>query len=98
MGAEGWSAVAIDLMRNAETDWPAVGWRLPLGKCPSPAEPAAHSLLALALSASARYRERSTVPGHVSSLPEALDFCPAFQRNLGCPPLPPSHTPPTPPP
>jgi len=34
------------------------------------------------LSTSARYREPSTVPWHVSSLPEAVDFGPDCQRTL----------------
>ena len=76
MAPEDSAPLAIGLMRNAETDLLAVGWRLPLGECLSPVEPTARPLLELALSASAQYRELSTVPWHASSRPEAVDFGP----------------------
>src|ERR1700730_17025334 len=83
---------AIDLRHSAETDWPAVGCPLPLGECPSPVEPTARPLLAQALSASARCRERSTVPEHVSSLPEAVRLGKGCQRSLSCPGPGPIHS------
>src|SRR5271157_6372485 len=82
MAPEDSSPPATDLMRNAETDWLAMGWPLRLAACLFPVQPIARPPLVLALSASAQCRERSTVPEHASSLPEAVDFGRGYQRKL----------------
>src|SRR3977135_575933 len=53
------SPPSTGLMRNAETDWRAVGWLHLLAAYPFPLEPIAHPPLALALSASVRCRDPS---------------------------------------
>src|SRR5215469_10467571 len=67
MAPEDSAPPAIDLTHNARTDSPAVGWLLHLEECPSHAEPTARPPLALALSASARCRERSTPPPSIDT-------------------------------
>src|SRR6266700_7330288 len=80
MAHEDSSPPSTDLMRNAETDWRAVGLLRHLAAYPFPGEPIARPPLALALSASVRCREPSTAATRVSLPLVTVDFDPDCRK------------------